>query len=475
MADKRTVSVIDTNVFLSTGDELFHKLDNRDIVIPLVVYKEIEKYRTNPGGLGRSARTVIRFLESLRTASAANMSEIPAPIPGTTNTVRIEIDHKDQSKLDADIRDERSNDTIIMAVARNLAADGDLELITNDAPLRFLASVAAGIHAIPYDTGDHESFDGIVNVEAVNADDGDAGDSPAGHLVRVARDDPSEPFDDEDVVAAIDAGYRRPPSNALAIIDHDDWRELRLKRTVGDRVTVDNFDEREWRSAGPVKPRNLEQALASEWLNDPNIQMLSLGGVAGGGKSLLTIAYGLDAVRHQQFDHVTVFRSMYAVGRQDAGFLPGDIDDKMRPWAQAVWDSVRKYDSLLGRRGRKQTVASDGVPKTLEDRYANMITISPLTWIRGRTFENQLIIVDDAQSLDRSVLLDMVSRLGSGSKIVFTFDMDQQDNPYLSKGTSIVSLVNRLKSEPLFAHVEFVKSERSDLAQLAGRLLKELD
>lgn len=474
MADKRTVSVIDTNVFLSTGDELFHKLDNRDIVIPLVVYKEIEKYRTNPGGLGRSARTVIRFLESMRTASAANMSEIPVPIPGTTNTVRIEIDHKDQSKLDADIRDERSNDTIIMAVAKNLAADGDLELITNDAPLRFLASVAAGIHAIPYDTGDHESFDGIVNVEAVNADVEAAGDSPAGHLVRVARDDPSEPFDDEDVVGAIDAGYRRPPSNALAIIDHDDWHELRLKRTVGDRVTVDNFDEREWRSAGPVKPRNLEQALASEWLNDPNIQMLSLGGVAGGGKSLLTIAYGLDAVRHHQFDHVTVFRSMYAVGRQDAGFLPGDIDDKMRPWAQAVWDSVRKYDSLLGRHRRK-TVASDGVPKTLEDRYADMITISPLTWIRGRTFENQLIIVDDAQSLDRSVLLDMVSRLGSGSKIVFTFDMDQQDNPYLSKGTSIVSLVNRLKSEPLFAHVEFVKSERSDLAQLAGRLLKELD
>lgn len=470
MSDKRIVSVIDTNVFLSTGDELFHKLDNRDIVIPLIVYKEIEKYRTNPGGLGRAARTVIRFLESVRVASDANMSVVPVPISGTGNTVRIEIDHKDQSKLDADVRDDKSNDTIIMAVAKNLDADarargtGPVELITNDAPLRFLANVTAGIRAVPYDTGDHEAFDGFVQVDA-------AGFASSLDDVR----DPAEPFDDEDVIAAIDSGYRRPPANALAVIDHGDWHELKLKKTVGDRVTVDNFDERAWRSAGPVKPRNLEQALASEWLNDPNIQMLSLGGVAGGGKSLLTIAYGLDAVRHHQFDHVTVFRSMYAVGRQDAGFLPGDIDDKMRPWAQAVWDSVRKYDSLLGRRRPRRPAAADGVPETLEDRYADMITISPLTWIRGRTFENQLIIVDDAQSLDRSVLLDMVSRLGSGSKIVFTFDMDQQDNPYLSKGTSIVSLVNRLKSEPLFAHVEFVKSERSALAQLAGRLLKELD
>ena len=475
---RRITTIIDTNVFLSTGDEVFGRIRNRDIVIPLTVYKELERYRTDPGGRGYAARAVIRRLEDLRTSHPdIDMSLRGVPtING--NTVRVEVNHTNQDVLVPDLRDESSNDHKILAVVKNLEAESGedhaskVEFITNDAPLRFIASVFEHIDAVPYEDGKNDKFTGVIDVDLNHPLFSNLG-------LQIGEIEDEEY---EEIIRRLD--YRRTPYHALLHVVQDgneDW-------IMRNGTSYHEFNDRTWPKAGPVAAVNNEQAVATTWLNDDSIQMLSLGGVAGAGKSLLAIAYGLNAVERGRFSKVTVFRSMYAVGRQEQGFLKGSADEKMRPWAQAVWDNVLKYDKLRGRGGSKSrssrggtdegkmVTTSDGraVP-FIEAKYADEISVEPITYLRGRTLEDQLVIVDDAQSLDRSVLLDVVSRLGRGSRIIFTFDMDQQDNPYLSSGTSIESLVNRLKSESLFAHIEFTKSERSELAQLASKLLAELD
>jgi PhoH-like ATPase len=435
-------------------------LENRDFVIPFVVYKEIEKYRVDPGGRGYAARNVIRTLNGLRLDNKTiNISKDGVTIPGTNNTLRVEVDHTSQDALKPDIRDESDNDKRILAVAKNLSQDLDnpVELITNDAPLTFIANVFEGVDAKEYDDGSSERFDGKIVIDTHDLGHGD---------------DTVYDVDDEDILNYINDKYKRPPFNALIALQDGSSKNWLLKK--GNKF--EEFSDKLWPSAGPVYPKkdNIEQALAITYLKNPRLQMISLGGVAGAGKSLLAIAYGLDAVNKGLFSKVTVFRSMYAVGGQEQGFLKGDADEKMRPWAQAVWDNVRKYDKLLSK-NRKKRSGPEAPAQSIEEKYEDRISVEPITYIRGRTFEDQLIIVDDAQSLDRSILLDIISRLGQNSKIIFTFDMDQQDNPYLSKGTSIVSLISRLKSEALFAHVDFSISERSQLAQLASKLLSELN
>ena len=181
------------------------------------------------------------------------------------------------------------------------------------------------------------------------------------------------------------------------------------------------------------------------------------------------------------YERILVFRPMYEVGQQKVGFLPGDLEEKMRPWAQAIWDNVRKIDHLRNgcsgaaeRKRRRAEERQDGQMKgmSIEEMHPE-IEVSPITWIRGRTIENSFIIVDDAQSLERPLLLDILTRLGESSRIVFTFDMDQQDNPnpHMSPGTSISSVIDDLMDDPSFAHIDFKVSRRGRMAQKAAILL----
>lgn len=477
----RIMTIVDTNVYLGVGDEVFSKIEDRDVIVPLTVYQELEKYRSKPDGRGYAAREVIRRLDDLRKANpGVNLSQTGVDV-GHGNTLRVEVNHTDQSVLMADLRDESSSDRRLLAVAKNLKNETgqDVEIITNDAPLRFIASVFEEIEARPYEPKQDPKFTGVLDVDLDKSEfarTAAVGGLQIGHV----RDEEYDALVDEldlDVV----------PYHSLVRVRQDGMREIMVKD--GD-VYVDETELAN-EHVGPVYARNTEQRAACRWLNDPQIQMVSLGGVPGAGKSLLAIAHGLDGVEKGIYSKVTVFRSMYAVGGQEQGFLKGDLDDKMRPWAQAVWDDVKKYDRLRhkGRSGavRDKTVraaANDNSMKKLPDgrmvpaieaEYAGIVTVEPVTYLRGRTLENQLVIVDDAQSLDRSILLDVMSRLGEGSKIVFTFDMGQQDNPYLSAGTSIISLIQRLKGDADFAHMDFTISERGPLARLAAKLRDEFN
>lgn len=477
----RVITIVDTNVYLGAGDEVFSKIEDRDVIMPLAVYQELEKYRSKPDGRGYAARMVIRRLDDLRKANpGVNMSQVGVDV-GNGNTLRVEVNHTDQSVLMGDLRDESSPDRRILAVAKNLKNETgqDVEIITNDAPLRFIASVFEEIDARPYEPKQDPKFTGVLDVDLDKSE-----------FARTAVDGGLQigHIEDEEYDALIDElDLDVVPYHALVRVSQDGMHEIVVKD--GDSYVEESALAHE--HVGPVYGRSTEQRAACRWLNDPETQIVSLGGVPGAGKSLLAIAYGLDGVEQGVYSKVTVFRSMYAVGGQEQGFLKGDADDKMRPWAQAVWDDVKKYDRLRHRGKGKSDVARDKtvraaandmsttklpdgrVVPAIEAKYAGVITVEPLTYLRGRTLENQLVIVDDAQSLDRSILLDVISRLGENSKIVFTFDMDQQDNPYLSSGTSIISLIQRLKGRGEFAHIDFTHSERSKLAQLAAQLLTE--
>lgn len=477
----RIITIVDTNVYLGAGDEVFSKIEDRDVIMPLAVYQELEKYRSKPDGRGYAARVVIRRLDDLRKANpGVNMSQVGVAV-GNGNTLRVEVNHTDQSVLMGDLRDESSPDRRILAVAKNLKNETgqDVEIITNDAPLRFIASVFEEIDARPYEPKQDPKFTGVLDMDLDKSEfarTAVVGGLQIGHI------------EDEEYDALIDElDLDVVPYHALVRVSQGGLHEIVVKD--GDSYVEEDALSHE--HVGPVYGRSTEQRAACRWLNDEQTQIVSLGGVPGAGKSLLAIAYGLDGVERGVYSKVTVFRSMYAVGGQEQGFLKGDADDKMRPWAQAVWDDVKKYDRLRHKGRGKSDVARDKtvraaandmsttklpdgrVVPAIEAKYAGVITVEPLTYLRGRTLENQLVIVDDAQSLDRSILLDVISRLGENSKIVFTFDMDQQDNPYLSSGTSIVSLIQRLKGRGEFAHIDFTHSERSKLAQLAAQLLTE--
>jgi len=206
--------------------------------------------------------------------------------------------------------------------------------------------------------------------------------------------------------------------------------------------------------------RSAEQRVALDLLLDPDIGIVSLGGRAGTGKSALALCAGLESVMERRLHRkVVVFRPLYAVGGQELGYLPGTENEKMSPWGQAVFDTL-------------SALTSQAVIDEVVDR--GMLEVLPLTHIRGRSLHDSFVIVDEAQSLERNVLLTVLSRIGTGSRVVLTHDVAQRDNLRVGRYDGIVSVVEKLKGHPLFAHVTLSRSERSPIAALVTELLEEL-
>ncbi|MEJ7584740.1 MAG: PhoH family protein [Acidimicrobiales bacterium] len=206
-----------------------------------------------------------------------------------------------------------------------------------------------------------------------------------------------------------------------------------------------------------VRGRSVEQRIALDLLVDPQVGIVSLGGSAGTGKSVLALAAGLDAVVEQhRHTRVVVFRPLYPVGGQELGFLPGDRDEKMSPWGAAVFDAL-------------EAIAGPEVIEEVVER--NLLEVLPLTHIRGRSLTDTFVIIDEAQNLERQVLLTALSRLGAGSRVVLTHDVAQRDNLRVGRHDGIASVISALCGHPLFGHVTLSRSERSPIAALVTSLL----
>ncbi|HYJ77115.1 MAG TPA: PhoH family protein, partial [Actinomycetes bacterium] len=376
--------VLDTSVLLADPLSVL-RFDEHEVVLPVVVIIELEGKRAHPE-LGYFARQALRLLDDLRVRHGR--LDAPIPVGDLGGTMRVELNHTDASILPPGFR-LGDNDSRILAVARNLAAEGaDVTLVSKDLPMRVKAS-SVGLTAEEYrGKGVVESgFTGMAEV-SVPAEFVDAlYETERADLVE-ARDLPCH----TGLVLVSERG------SALGRVTPE--KQVRLVR--GDR------------DAFGLHGRSAEQRVALEILLDPDVGIVSLGGRAGTGKSALALCAGLEAVmERRQHRKVVVFRPLYAVGGQDLGYLPGSESEKMNPWAQAVFDTLGAL------------VTGDVVDEIMD---RGMLEVLPLTHIRGRSLHDAFVIVDEAQSLERNVLLTVLSRVGQGSRVVLTHDVAQRDN-----------------------------------------------
>ena len=421
--------VLDTSVLLADPGALY-RFAEHEVIIPIAVIGELETKRDHPE-LGYFARAALRALDDLRVSHGRLDKALTITPEG--GTLSVELNHTDLSTLPHGFLRDGTNDSRILAISKNLMSDGkDVVLVTKDLPLRVKAS-SVGVEAQEYlaELVSNSGWTGIEDLDVSSSliDDlysGDFADHEAAHQLPVHTG----------VVLHSEKG------SALARVTAD--KQLKLVR--GDR------------QAFGLHGRSAEQRIALDLLLDENIGIVSLGGRAGTGKSALALCAGLEAVMEKRLHKkVVIFRPLYPVGGQELGYLPGSEGEKMSPWAQAVFDT-------LG------ALVSQPVIDEIIDR--GLIEVLPLTHIRGRSLHDSFVIVDEAQSLERGVLLTVLSRIGTASRVVLTHDIAQRDNLRVGRHDGVVAVVETLKGHPLFAHVTLTRSERSPIAALVTEMLE---
>jgi PhoH-like ATPase len=423
--------VLDTSVLLSDPRAML-RFSEHEVVLPVVVVTELEAKRHHPE-LGFFARQALQLLDEMRVQKGR--LDAPIPVGQDGGTLRVELNHTDLASLPAGFR-LGDNDTRILAVAKNLSLAGrEVTIVSKDLPMRVKAS-ACGLDAEEYraEFAVDSGWTGMAELE-VSVEEMD-------ELYESGR-------------LECEQGLELPCHTGLVLMSP---RGGGLGRVGPDKtVRLVRGD----RDAFGLHGRSAEQRIALDLLMDPDVGIISLGGRAGTGKSALALCAGLEAVmERRQHRKVVVFRPLFAVGGQELGYLPGTETEKMGPWGQAVFDTL---GALL----------STEVVEEIMDR--GMLEVMPLTHIRGRSLHDAFVIVDEAQSLERNVLLTVLSRIGQNSKVVLTHDVAQRDNLRVGRHDGVAAVIEALKGHPLFAHITLTRSERSPIAALVTDLLEGLE
>ncbi|MEN9603357.1 MAG: hypothetical protein RLZZ06_213 [Actinomycetota bacterium] len=418
--------VLDTSVLLSDPKALF-RFKEQSVVIPIVVINELEKKRNDPE-IGYFARQALRSLDDLR--QEHERLDFPIEV-GEGGTLRVELNHIDQSVLPLGFQ-LGDNDSRILAVAMNLANEGnDVTVVSQDLPLRVKVA-SLGMHAEEYRNN-------------LAVDSGWTGQAE----IKLSAEQMNDLYEFEAVKTEATAGL---PVNTGLIISSDRGQALGRLGKDG-QVHLARGD----RDVFGVHGRSAEQKLAIDLLLDSDVGIVSLGGRAGTGKSALALCAALEAVLERRaHKKIIVFRPIFAVGGQDLGYLPGSEGEKMNPWGQAIFDTLGAL------------VSKEVVNHVVE---RGILEVLPLTHIRGRSLHDAFVIVDEAQSLERNVLLTVLSRIGQNSKVVLTHDVAQRDNLRVGRHDGIAAVIEALKGQELFGHVTLMRSERSAIAALVTDLL----
>lgn len=423
------INVLDTSVLLSAGKAALYSFKGEDVVIPLVCVRELESKRNDPE-LGLAARSVLRALDELR-ATGDLKSGVALDGGGT---VRIEVNHiTDTPDI---LKNHSTNDSRIITVAYALAKENpDLEVVlfSKDLPLKVIASLA-NVRTEDF-VPRNLSGDFIDNTESYP----------------VTSDQINELHAKGSVVLDLNV----PRNVGIILRDENDPKHTALVISKA-RWTFEKVKEHK---VSKLAARSAEQTLALDYLMDPTVKIVSLGGRAGTGKTTLALAAGLEQTP-KEYKKIVVFRSMHAVGGEELGFLPGTEAEKLDPWTAAIYDSMGSFLE------KQQIVAL---------KSKGLIEVLPLTHIRGRNFTGTFIIIDEAQNLSRATILTALSRLGHGSKAVLSWDVAQRDNFRVGRHDGVYEVTSRLLGEKLFAHTSLKKSERSDVAELVSRKLDDFD
>ena len=420
--------VLDTSVLLSDPRAIFRFAEHQ-VVLPVVVISELEKKRHDPE-IGYFARQALRNLDEL--PSKHERLDFPIAV-GEGGSLRVELNHSNQSVLPSGLQ-LGDNDSRILSVALNLSNEGlSVTVVSKDLPMRVKAA-SVGLAAEEYraELAPESGWTGIAEVA-------------------MGAEEMAELYDAESIKSK---SVKDMPINTSLVISSERGSALGRVTSSG-VISLVRGD----RDLFGLNGRSAEQRLAIDVLLDPTVGIVSLGGRAGTGKSALALCAGLEAVLERQLHRkIMVFRPLYAVGGQDLGYLPGDANEKMNPWAEATFDTL-------------SSVVSHNVVEEIMDR--GLLEVLPLTHIRGRSLHDAFVIVDEAQSLERNVLLTMLSRIGQNSRVVLTHDVAQRDNLRVGRHDGVASVIEALKGQSLFAHLTLTRSERSAIAALVTDLLEE--
>jgi len=457
---KGKVIVIDTSSLLMAGTKLLTVLPKSTVIIPAIVIKELENKRTH-STIGFMAREWLNLIESIRVESGKELSKGVVLKEYKDITLRVEPNHTNQKTLPSHLQDG-SNDSTILAVANNLSLELQEEgrseeviILSNDVPMRIAATLDLSLGAFEFNATQivgAKPFDGRYSIQIPFKEFENSKDLYFTIINYLPKNYSKSAY--------VQVEYVEGGSAGDFIISNGEVQEVKRKN-----------------KASNITARTLEQDIALAYLKESpdNLPIVSLGGGAGTGKTLLTIAVGLDELRAKHYQKVIVFRSLHEMGQgQEMGFLPGDVNDKMEAWAGAVFDAL---DVLAA---AKKTIKKNAGPhaelalKEESKKLREMIEVSPITYLRGRSLSNTYIVLEEAQNFSRNEILNILSRAGEGSKIVLTFDAAQVDNKFLQSGknSDIWSVIDSLKSEDLFAHITLQKTERSRVAELASRILE---
>ena len=436
--------VFDTSVLISDPESLF-AFPEADGVIPLAVVEELDAHKSRLDDVGRAARQVIRTIEDLRTANGGDIRH-PVQIPGG-GTLRIETNGLLLDEVASKGLDPSKADNRILAAALGQRAQGPTVVVSNDAALRIKAA-QVGLEAIEHHRTRRADADGARPAGWTSREvSSDAIDRIYASTAGIELDQVS----DEDAASLADLGENQfvvcRAGSQSALVRHRHGALLPVHR-AGD--------------AWGLRPRSKEQQFALDLLLDPDIRVIALDGMAGTGKTILAMAAGLEQVMESgHYDKVAVYRPVVPVGKAELGFLPGGLDEKLDPWMTAVTDALV---ALTDTRSHADARA------ILEEMTArNKLSLEAVTYLRGRSLHGTFVVVDEAQNLEPTTLKTILTRVGEGTKVVFTGDTSQIDAPYLSEHNNAVSvLVDAFDGESCFGHVRLTHCERSEVASLAA-------
>jgi PhoH-like ATPase len=435
--------VLDTSVLVADPDSLLAFVD-AEVVIPLTVIEELDGHKTRPDDVGRAARQVLRQIEELRVANGGDIRQ-PVCLPGG-GTLRIETNGLLVDEVAGHGLDPTKADNRILAAALGQRRLGPTVVVSNDAALRIKAA-QVGLEAC-----EHQRRRGRVDDHR-----------PVGWTTLDVRSELIDRLYSSTQAPRI-RDLERQDLDALERLEINHFAVLRagsqsalVRRLADDHLVVLRHAE-SW----GLRPRSKEQQFALDLLLDPDVRVVALDGMAGTGKTILALAAGLEQVMEGGlYDKLAVYRPVVPVGKAELGFLPGTLDDKLDPWMTAVTDALV---ALTDRRSH-----ADARALLDEMTSRDKLSLEAVTYLRGRTLQGTFVVVDEAQNLEPTTLKTILTRVGEGTKIVFTGDTSQIDAPYLSEYTNAVSvLVDAFEGERLFGHVRLMTCERSEVASLAA-------